>query len=177
VVNVRGAIVLGTVRFVMETYGPEAHAKVLKALHPKHCATFLGSVREASWEPAVDLEAYVEIAKAMLAPNDPDFFKRAGYFAGRAARNAGFEAFLADPQRLSAFLWRGLFDTGRVEVVSHDPAESVGRIHDFPTSRSACARMVGAWEGLFDARVVHTACVMDGSPYCEMRLFWAQRPG
>lgn len=173
---VRGAIVLSTVRFVMETYGPESHARVLKAMSPERCATFLGPVREASWEPALDLEVYAETAKALLAPEDPAFHRKAGYFGGLGARNAGFEAFLVDPHRLSAFIWRGLFDTGRVEVASHTPTETIGRIHDFPTSRSACQRMVGAWEGLLDVRVDETACVVDGSPYCEMRISWTKRP-
>lgn len=160
----------------METYGPEAHAKVLKAMPPSRCATFLSPVREASWEPAVDLEVYTETAKAILAPDDPGFHRRAGYFAGRGVRSTGFEAFLVDPSKLSAFIWHGLFDTGHVKVVSHNPSETIARIHDFPTSRSACERMVGAWEGLFDARVTHSACVLDGSACCEMRVSWMERP-
>jgi CheY-like chemotaxis protein len=174
--NVRGAILLNTVRFVRETYGPDAHPRVLKALPADHCATFLAPIRDASWHPSADLEAYVETARALLAPQDPDFERRAGYFAGRGVREAGFEALLVAPEKLATVIWRALFDSGRVEVVSHGEVETLARIYDFPTTRSACQRMLGAWEGLLGARVEKTACVLDGSPWCEMRVLWRESP-
>lgn len=175
-VKVRGAIVLHMVRFVKENYGSEAHDRLVKALPARHASTFLGFVREASWEPAVDLEVYAATAKRILAPDDAAFHRKAGYYAGRGVREAGFEALLVDPNRLAQFIWHGLFDVGRVEVVSQNASETIARIHDFPTSRSACQRMAGAWEGLVNSRVEETACVLDGNPYCEMRVVWNERP-
>lgn len=175
-VHVRGAIVLNTVRFIKECYGADAHAKVLKALPLRHAATFLHPVREASWESGEDLEAYAETARQLPAPEDPEFHWKAGYFAGRETRRAGFEPMLAYPEKLSMAIWLALFDAGRIEIVSQTPSEIVARLHDFPTSRAACQRMWGAWEGMFGARVAKTACVLDGSPYCEFHLSWLGRP-
>src|SRR2546425_8140180 len=49
--------------------------------------TSLSAVRENSWTPLEDLVAYMETTKAMLAPGDPDFYRKMGFYGGRHVRS------------------------------------------------------------------------------------------
>lgn len=182
--NVRGVIALNTVRFVKEVYGPEAHERVLARVSQGRRASFLGTIREGSWGPLEDVLAYMEAAKALLAPEEPDFFRNLGRFSGQAERRAqGFRPLVADASttmRMAPTAWRAFYDRGRIEVVSLGPREAVARIHDFPAHRANCQRMCGAWEGLLETeelavRVTETVCALDGSPCCEMRVAWYEK--
>src|SRR5439155_3957658 len=64
--SVRGIFVLNAFDFVCEHYSPAAHAAVIEALPARRTA--LTAAREASWTPLDDLVAYMEKAKALLAP-------------------------------------------------------------------------------------------------------------
>ena len=68
--NVRGVAVLNAIRFVNETYGPARHDQVVAALPGARRATFLSTIREASWEPVEDFVAYLETARSLLDPED-----------------------------------------------------------------------------------------------------------
>lgn len=181
-VNARGITFLSTIRFVKETYGREAHDRILAALAPRHCGTFLGPLREASWKPLADLVAYAETGRNLLAPDDPAYYRKLGLFTGRVERQmGGFAPMVADPataMRLAPVIWSSLFDAGRMEFVVKGEREGVARITGFKTSPELCETNRGAIEGLLGtermaASVTQTACAAEDSPYCELRVVWS----
>lgn len=179
--RVRGIAILAAMRFVKESYGPEAHERVLKALPVASAGTFLGPLRDASWKPLKDLGAYAEAARQIFAPTDAGFYRKLGVAVGCMEREmGGFKPMVVDPataMRLAPLLWSALYDTGRVESIATGPKEALIRIRDFRTSRALCQSNCGSMEGLASSegmrlQVEETACVLDGSPYCEMRVRW-----
>jgi len=181
--QIRGAAVLNTLRFVREQYGADAHDRVLQQVPPEHRGTFLGTVREASWEPVADLVAYMEAAQRVLAPDETGFFRRLGVFTGQHTRSTAFAALLGDDpataSRRAQMLWRSFYDAGRLEIAEKGEGWLVAHIVDFPdTRRSLCQRITGFWEGCFDeggkraTRVVEERCALDGAPFCVMRVTW-----
>jgi hypothetical protein len=183
---VRGTLVLNTVEFIRETYGAPALPEVLRALPAKNAATFRSDLREASWEPLADLLAYMEAAKALLAPRDAEFFRAMGRFAGRRDREErAFGFMLGDLEtatRMARTLWRSVFDQGSLEVVERSAHAAVLRVRDFPTTAALCQRVAGSLEGqlssaALDIAVKERACVLDGAPYCEFGLTWAGKGG
>ncbi|HLA77825.1 MAG TPA: hypothetical protein VJU18_09635 [Vicinamibacteria bacterium] len=179
--SVRGVAVLNAIRYVRESFGPNPHQAVVKALSEPHRATFLGPIREASWKPVEDLIAYLETAQRLLAPADPLFFRRVGRFSGQLERaSQGFEVMVADPStamRMGPVVWRSFFDAGRLEVEILGPREGMARVFDFPASRALCDRRSGAWEGLLSTpglrvEVTETRCCLSGSDFCENRVLW-----
>ncbi len=178
---VRGVMLLNAVAFVRDAYGSGAHDRVIASLPARHCGRLLGTLRDASWEPAEDLVAYMEAARALLAPDEPTFFRRLGRFAGERERNAqGYRPMVADPStamRLAPVIWSSFYDEGRLEVVVSGPREATTHIHGFRVSRVLCERTCGSWEGLastetLEARVSEVACAVEGAPACEMRVVW-----
>lgn len=181
--NVRGVAVLNAIRFVSETYGAERQEQIVAALPRARRGTFLGTIREASWEPLEDFVAYMEMAKSLLGPDEPDFYRHLGRFAGRLERaNSNFGLMVADPAtalRMAPMVWRSFYDTGRVEVEVLGPYEAVARVFDQQASRALCDRLCGAWEGLISpddlpATVTERACVLDGNGWCETHVVWAR---
>ena len=177
VTTARGTVLLNSVEFVCGEFGSSAHDQVLAALSPDHAAAFTASLHEGSRKPLDALIAYMEKARILFARDDPSFFRRMGASAGQHDREQrAFRVMLSDPQtatRMATILWRTYFDCGRLEVVGRSPGEALLRIHDFPTHRALCARILGSLEGQqgdFGARAQETACTLDGDPYCEIRL-------
>lgn len=183
-IQTRGVGFLGTVQFVKESYGPEAHERVVAALPARHRSSFLVPLRDAAWRPLGDLAIYAGTAGRLLAPDDAGFFRRLGHFTGRYERlHGGFLSMVADPEtamRMAPKVWRSLYDKGRMEFVATGEREGIIRVHGFRTTRELCEANCGAIEGLCSnesvvARVEKTACILAGSAHCEMRIAWGPR--
>lgn len=181
--NVRGVAVLNAIRFVNETYGAARHDQIVAAMPAARRATFLSTIREASWEPVEDFVAYMEAAKGLLDPHDEQFYRRLGRFAGRLERaSSNFGLMVVDPAtslRMAPLIWRSFHDCGRMEIETLGPREAVARVYDYPASRAMCQRSCGAWEALSSteelvARAEETACVLDGNPCCATSVVWVE---
>ena len=183
--RVRGSFALGSVRFVRERFGPQAHELVLQALPVAARASLETELRDAAWKPLEHALAYMQAARELLAPDDGQFFREMGRSAGRAGRASGFGVMVSDPEttaRMFTVLGRAIVDFGRVEVVEHGADGLRARFHGFPAVAALCERRLGAYEELLHApgtvvTVEETACTSAGSPYCELQVRWRPAPG
>ncbi|MGE5232776.1 MAG: hypothetical protein ACM3OB_01605 [Acidobacteriota bacterium] len=174
----RGRDFLDAAAFVRETYGAEAHDRVLAALDPHHRALFQQSIRDVDWYPLDALVVYLRAAQAILDPDSADFFRRQGFFAAQRQRAVLLANAMATPEsraRLAPTTWRMFYSVGRLEVVGDSPGDARGRIHDFPATAELCERFCGIWEGMVSTperrvRAEETRCVRRGDPYCEIRI-------
>ncbi len=180
-IHARGVALLATMRFVKTNYGEAAHESVLAAVPETSRRRFGPRLREAAWFPLRDLANYSAAAQHLLAPNDPEFYRRLGRFAGTFYReHGGFAPMVADREtaiRLAPTMWKMLYDAGAVEILEPDGREIVIRIRGLRTSKPLCETNCGAIKGAFGSAsdplsVEEAACVLDGSPWCELRLVW-----
>jgi hypothetical protein len=181
--QVRGALVSSAVQFVRETYGPDAHERVLGALDPRARATLGKRIRDSSFEPVEHFVAYIEAARQILAPDDAGFFRSLGRYTGRRARDSqGFKVMVAEPEsavRMAPITWKAFYDTGRADARMTGPREALIRLVDFPSRASLCERSCGTLEGLvstetLQATVEHTRCIARSDPCCEYRIMWTE---
>src|SRR5262249_28184397 len=109
-VHVRGVMILNAVSFVREGFGAPQQQAVVDRLPSAMQAAFLAPIRESSWKPLELFVAYMEAAQALLAPQDADFYRELGRFAGRQEREgSNFKLMVADPptaMRLAPLVWR-----------------------------------------------------------------------
>lgn len=180
--QVRGIAFIGAVTFVKDAFGADAHDRVLEVLPEANRATFAGPLRDAVWRPLEDLAAYAGAARRLLAPDDPAFYAKLGFRAGRVEREqGGFHPMVASPEtaiRLGPVLWRSLYDSGRMELLADGDDRARVRIHDFAATPALCTANGAALSGLLgsDERPVtseETACVLKGDAFCEYRVTWA----
>ena len=181
VAQVRGSLFINTFAFLREVAGPEAPQKVLSGLPADVRVRLERPIRESSWAGFDDLMLYMRAAKALFAPDDPQFYRRMGYFAGQRLRqHGGFEAMVPEPKiavQMSRLVWLALFDVGRVEVAGDADREAQGTIHDFPADEVHCQRLCGALEGLLTAgsniaQAEEIECAAKGAPNCRFRVRW-----
>ena len=181
--QIRASAFLNSVRFVRERYGADAHERVLKALGAARSPSFHGPLRDSAWKPLAELVDYLETARALLAPEDPGFFRAAGVDAGLETAQSGFRFLLgSDPLaavRRAAFMWRFFYDSGKLEVVQIEERELVFRLLDLvPPSRAWCERIEGFLEGCLTAvglqavEVRERNCRLRGHVCCEMHVRW-----
>lgn len=182
--HIRGQTVINTTRFVKDHFGDEAHARVVADLPPEAAGMFLAPIRDASWKSLDHTLAYMRAARRRHAPDDPEFFRQMGRFSGRATGASAFRFLIGSDPRTAvsraAFMWRFLYDAGRVELVATAPGDMTIRIHDFrPSDRAWCERIEGFLEavmeiaGARDTQVRETACVHLGATHCDMRGTWS----
>jgi hypothetical protein len=184
VLHVRGQTVLNTARYVRERYGEDAHARLVAGLDPTTAATFLVPPRDAAWKPLAHAVSYMKAAREALAPSDEGFYRDMGRFSGQATGQSAFRFLIGgDPNTAvgrAAFMWRFLYDAGRVEVVAREPFAITIRIVGFdPGDRAWCERIEGFLEAVVaiaggaTPRVRHVGCVADGAPHCELCGTWS----
>jgi len=172
--SVRGTFVLNTFDFVREHYGAAAHTMVLQMVPGSRPS--LSAAHERSWTPLEDLVAYMETAKAVLAPRDPSFYRKMGFYGGSHVRALWVGIAVSEPTRAlrcCTTLWRTFFDKGRLEVIETCPEGAILRIHDLPSAAPFCQRFLGSVEGILSqsaarVRVAERACTCRGDPYCEL---------
>jgi hypothetical protein len=127
--------------------------------------------------PLEHLVAYMVAAKSLLAPNEADFFRQMGRFAGERDRNErAFSHMVADRDtaiRMLRVLWHAYYGGGSLEILSADDQRLVCRAVDFKGDPVLCERITGVAEGQLRAsRAEHGACVFRGDPACEWTLWW-----
>jgi hypothetical protein len=180
-VRIRGLALIGTIQFVKDAYGAEAHERVVAALPLAERTTFAAPIRDAVWKPLEMLVVYAGTARALLAPADDTFYARLGFRSGSVERvQGGFLPMVADVPtaiRLAPVLWRSLYDVGRMSMVADGQCRAVARVSDFPTTRALCEANCAALAGLLtsDTRAVRTrqlACVLDGADACLWEVSW-----
>ena len=99
--SVRGTFVLNTFDFIREHYSPAAHTMVLQMLPVPRPS--LSEARETSWTPLEDLVAYMETAKTVLAPGDPTFYRKMGFYGGSHMRALWVGIAVSEPTRALRF--------------------------------------------------------------------------
>ncbi|SRR6266581_4991981 len=179
--SVRGSVLLNSTDFVRERYGASSHLRVLESLPPEGAEAFARGARDA-WIPLEVVLAYMEGAKRLLAPGDPDFFRKMGFYGGRHDRTRPLSVMVSDRAtaiRKANDLWRVFFDAGEVEVAETGSAGVTLRIVGFPAAAPLCERIVGSLEGLLSLagqpiRVEKRACRAWGQPCCEMHVEWTR---
>jgi len=178
VARVRGTSLIDAQAFVRDTYGPEAVARVRKALSAKAKPVFQHAIREVGWYPLEALTSYLITARTLLDPGAHEFYRAQGYYGASRQKAGALKAMVSTLElrmRLVRTIWRMFYDVGHVEVVGATEGDIVARIVDFPTTAELCERFLGIWEGMSstdDRRAVaqETKCVLRGDPYCEIRL-------
>src|SRR5438093_1405560 len=88
----------------------------------------------------------METAKAVLAPGDPGFYKKMGFYGGSHVRALPVGIAVSEQTRalrLYGMLWRTFFDAGDLEVIEACAEGAILRIRDFPAAPPFCHPPLG----------------------------------
>ena len=172
--NVRGRALDGALDFVRESWGEAGLQGVMAELPPATRAVCNGLGEGHEWYPLEHLVVLLQTARTSCAPEDPSFFRRQGFYAGRREKAAYLGVMVATPEvivKTAPTIWRMFYDVGRLVPVGN----GVGQIQDFPTTPELCQRFVGIWDGIVGTPerpivTTETRCRLRGDPFCELTM-------
>jgi hypothetical protein len=170
-------MLLNSEAFVRDRFGAAAHQRVLAGMPPESTPRFSTSLPDGARVPMEQLVAYMKTARALLAPDDGDFFREMGRFAGARDRDErAFSHMVADRAtilRMMKVLWSTFYSEGTFEILESDEQSATGRAVGFTGDPVLCDRICGVAETqLRVARIEHVACVFRGDPACAWTVWW-----
>jgi hypothetical protein len=174
VANVRGRALADALLFVRESWGEAGLHRVVAELPAEAQAVCGGVIHDSDWYPLDHFVLFLQTARRLLAPDDPEFFRRQGLRAGQRQKAVYLGVMVATPEliaKTAPTIWRMFYDTGRLVALG----QGVGQIRDFPTTPELCQRFLGIWEGIISTpdnpvAVKETRCRLRGDDCCEMTL-------
>lgn len=186
--NAKGAILLHTRDFVLETLGSQGWERVLADLRPEDRVLFGSVVLHATWYPVAHWNRLTAVVLPRIGPDATDGMRMlAGYIAKQdlaAAHRLVLK--LGSPEfmlRRTGQLWSRYFDAGTLTPEEVSPARwriflDAPRGADEAPDRFTCGPGVTAWvaNGLqlsgTKARVTETRCRFQEGTRCEYEVAW-----
>ena len=185
--SAKGSVVRSTLKFLHETAGADAVARVLDLLPP---ATRARCERADPTEelPYEIVKALWQAADEVVGAGDPEWMQRAGAFS---IESTGVELYAgilrkSSPSEFltqSISLFRLFYHPGNMEVVAQEDGHAVLRLVGFPGDPVFCRRQTGGLlrsvelAGGANPSVRHVRCAVEGDAFCEWELRWEPPQG
>ncbi|UCD83563.1 MAG: hypothetical protein JSU92_09675 [Deltaproteobacteria bacterium] len=198
-ISVKGATILGLLKYVSEKLGPEGRAELLKSLDKKDRAVFFEStdssepktISLAEWYP---YRTYINFLKAVIrkvGKGDINLCKDIGYWSADRDLNPekGLYSFYASDAfkgdlsliyRTSIpVIWGQMYNKGKIEIEEVEKGrKATFKVRDFPEVTEESCLIIGAWTER-GSRLVSGSEVKVGVKYkpapgidCEFQLEW-----
>jgi hypothetical protein len=180
VAKTKGTNLIPAVKFLRKR-----RAQALAALPPALHHYLEERVLPTSWYPEADLAALLRAMAPLMADAGGDPFELMGRATVREHMAGVYEHLLrGDRTSLSrrvTALWQTMHDTGSLRLVDQAPGCARYELRDYahPT-REMCGTIRGyigeslVQSGFASARVVETACVVDGAECCVFECKWSE---
>ena len=181
--QVKGVVVVATLRFLEERFGGETLRSLLAELEPGDRAAF-DTPLVSAWYPLPSVLRLMRVAHRRFGAQMPGMFRE----MGRASADYGFSTVyrvffkLGSPQFIisrGSRVFSTYFRRGRLDVVEAGPGFSNAEMREFEDGGPEyCERILG-WiartlelSGAKQSRVAHVRCVHRGDPVCRFEGTW-----
>lgn len=183
--NLKGTSFASFFDFLTQRFGPSAQAQVLSAMPVEHRRAIEAGVLASSWYSVATFVSLAEIAKRILGPQDPHFYRESGRHDAEYGLSGVHRVMLRDGGPLKVLegaqaLWRQVADQGRLEVVSTGSGSANLRTYDCAVSALFCDRTTGYCQraaelaGGKEVRIRKTLCSLNDDPRCEWEICWSE---
>ena len=181
--QVKGVVVVATLRFLEERFGGETLRSVLAELEPADRAA-LEAPLVSAWYPLPAVLRLMKVAHRRLGAQVPGMFREMGRASADYGFNTVYRVFfkLGSPQFIisrGSRVFSTYFRRGRLEVTEAGPGFSNAEMRDFDDGGPEyCERILG-WitrtlelSGAKQGQVAHSRCVHRGDPGCRFEGTW-----
>ncbi len=181
---VKGTALLQNIAFVERMYGEDAKLTILRTFDETTQDFFSKRVCPTLWYDFDYLILWIKTSKAILAPDDDDFFRKMGYFSAIYSLNRFYKFWLKlislhELYRRAKFVWNTYCRPGEMKVLYQDSHYAHFRLYNFYHQEEIfCQKCIGYFEsfsalkGAKDPKFIHPLCVVRGDPYCEWAGTW-----
>jgi hypothetical protein len=182
--NVKGSALASRLLWVRLGHGEQGLERLEAAASPALQPVLVNGVVMARWYPFELFVELIEVIDRLFGKGDLALVWELGRFGADANLKTVYRLFYKVGTvrwilGRAARLWGVHYDSGRLEVITDRPGESIMEIVDFDTPHRVHCMSVAGWaeksveiSGGKDAKVVELECRARGEARCVMKATW-----
>ena len=181
-VNLKGAALKSSIKFLTEKFGAEKYAEIVKTL-PTQDQAALRIVLPHHWVP---VQAMLDLVHAAAKATGQDARKLAfelGQFSAEDGLTTIYKLFfkVGSPEFIlgrAAKVWRNFYDVSEMTLHHSVPGHVTVRISGFPIKDDVFCERIRGWLHKatlmmgYQPEIAHPMCTFKGDPYCEYAIDW-----
>ena len=182
--QVKGTAVLGTLRFVRETFGEEGLAKVKAHLSPEDLERMDNVVLSSAWYPVSFLLAVMRAAKQEFGAGMPDIVTQMGRSSADYAHTSVYKLVfkVGSPQWIiskASVIFSSFYDQGKMVVCESGAGFANVEVREFGEPAPEFCERIAGWivrtfelSGAKNVQLRHVTCVCKGAKVCRFEGTW-----
>lgn len=182
--QVKGTAVLGTIRFVKETFGEEGFAKVKARLSPEDQQRMDDVVLASAWYPVSFLLALMRGAKQEFGAGMPDIITQMGRSSADYAHTTVYKLVfkVGSPQWIiskASVIFSSFYDQGQMVACESGKGFANVEVRDFGEPAPEFCERIAGWcvrtfelSGAKRVQLNHVQCVCRGDKVCRFEGTW-----
>jgi len=182
--QVKGTAVLGTIRFVRETFGEEGLAKVKSHLSPEDQQRMDDVVLSSAWYPVSFLLAVMRATRQEFGAGMPDIVAQMGRASADYAHTTVYKFVfkVGSPQWIiskASVIFSSFYDQGQMVVTEKGPRFANVEVREFGEPAPEFCERIAGWvvrtfelSGAKNVQLPHVQCVCKGDKVCRFEGTW-----
>jgi len=182
--QVKGTAVLGTIRFIKETFGDEGLSRVVGHLDEQDRTRMEAVVLASAWYPVSFLLALMKAAKKEFGDQMPEVVTNIGRASADYAHTTVYKLVfkVGSPQWIiskASTIFSSFYDQGQMVVTEKGPKFANVEMRDFGEPAPEFCERIAGWivrtfelSGAKDVQLRHVTCVCKGAKVCRFEGTW-----
>ncbi len=182
--QVKGTAVLGTIRFIKETFGDEGLARVKAHLSSEDQQRMDDTILSSAWYPVSFLLALMRAANKEFGAQMPDIITQIGRASADYAHTTVYKLVfkVGSPQWIiskASVIFSSFYDVGQMVVTESGPGFANVEMRDFGEPAPEFCERIAGWivrtfelSGAKDLRLPQVKCACKGDKVCRFEGTW-----
>jgi len=182
--QVKGTAVLGTLRFISETFGEEGLSRMRAQLDQETKATMDSVILSSAWYPFSFLLTLMKVAKKEFGAQMPDVITQIGRSSADYAHTTVYKLVfkVGSPQWIiskASVIFSSFYDGGQMVVTESGPGFANVEMRDLGESSPEFCERIAGWivrtfelSGAKDLQLPQVKCVCKGDKVCRFEGTW-----
>lgn len=182
--QVKGTAVLGTIRFIKETFKEEGFAKVKARLSTEDRQRLDDVVLSSAWYPVSFLLAVMRAAKQEFGAGMPDIITRIGRASADYAHTTVYKLVfkIGSPQWIiskASPIFSSFYDHGQMVITESGKGFANVELREFGEPAPEFCERIAGWcvrtfelSGAKNVQLNHVSCVCSGGKVCRFEGTW-----
>lgn len=182
--NLKGQMIISTIKYLKTLFGDQKYSEVLNKLSAISRKSIDTNIMYGQMVPLKSYIDLIRVADEYLGKGDYLLCRKIGQFVAEEGIPKLYRVFVttADPMvainRLPNF-WAHMYDTGTLTTQHETKNIVIVNIIDFADAHKAyCWKLLGYFEKLLElaggnnVKIIETACQIDGDTQCSYSIAW-----
>lgn len=182
VVNLKGAALKSSIKFLTEKFGAEKYAQILAAMPAEDQAVIRGALPH-HWLPVNSMLSLMKAAARETGQDARTLAFELGRFSAEDGLTTIYKLFfkVGSPEFILgrvAKIWRNFYDAGEMSLHDSRAGHVTIRVSDFPMKDAIFCERIRGWMHQatiligYQPDTAHPRCTVNGDACCEFEINW-----